>query len=117
MAISLSCPGCEKKYKVDEQHAGKKIRCKNCAEMMTIPNPAPPKPKDDFFDDWNAVDDDGPQKPVAKSAKAPMKKAPPPLEVEDFTAGEDDTAGDASDEFDEPPPPPPRAPPPPLRAC
>jgi predicted Zn finger-like uncharacterized protein len=48
MVIVLDCPGCGKRYEVDESLAGKKSRCKQCGEVFLIPVPrriSPPAPK------------------------------------------------------------------------
>jgi hypothetical protein len=37
MAISITCPGCKKTFKVDEKHAGKTGACPNCKAKITIP--------------------------------------------------------------------------------
>ncbi len=39
MSISLKCPGCGKAYKVREDLAGKRVKCK-CGQAITIPAPA-----------------------------------------------------------------------------
>jgi HEAT repeats len=37
--IVMNCPGCRKRYEVDEALAGKKSRCKDCGEVFLIPVP------------------------------------------------------------------------------
>jgi uncharacterized RDD family membrane protein YckC len=37
MAITFSCGGCQQPYKVDEALAGRKIRCKKCSAVVSIP--------------------------------------------------------------------------------
>jgi hypothetical protein len=39
MSIVLDCPGCRKRYEVDDALAGKKSRCKQCGEVFQIPAP------------------------------------------------------------------------------
>ena len=38
--ITFKCSKCGHEYKVDDIHAGKKARCKNCENVNTIPAPA-----------------------------------------------------------------------------
>lgn len=40
MSTSIQCPGCQKRYQVDEKLAGQRVKCK-CGEAFTIPAPAP----------------------------------------------------------------------------
>ncbi|MFV0446288.1 MAG: hypothetical protein ACK5Q5_22165 [Planctomycetaceae bacterium] len=37
MKIDVICPDCDTKYRVGEEHAGKKIRCKQCQSVVEIP--------------------------------------------------------------------------------
>jgi hypothetical protein len=37
MAIDVTCPGCQKKFKVSDQFAGKKGPCPQCKTVITIP--------------------------------------------------------------------------------
>ncbi len=40
MSISFSCQSCGKRYQVDESLAGKRVKCKGCEEVLSIPKPA-----------------------------------------------------------------------------
>ena len=44
MVLEFLCPGCEKKYTVDEALSGKQVRCKACDTIMRVPQAAPVKP-------------------------------------------------------------------------
>ena len=35
--IQVQCPSCQKRYSVPEVHAGKKMRCKQCSAVVSIP--------------------------------------------------------------------------------
>lgn len=37
MAIEVTCPGCQKSFRVSDQFAGKKGPCPNCKTVLTIP--------------------------------------------------------------------------------
>lgn len=37
MTIILRCHECEKRYRVPDERAGKRVKCKNCGEMLQIP--------------------------------------------------------------------------------
>jgi predicted Zn finger-like uncharacterized protein len=45
MPISLSCPSCQKPYKVPDTLAGKQVRCQKCSQVFTVAAaPAPSAP-------------------------------------------------------------------------
>ena len=67
MPIAVTCEGCEKRYQVKDDLAGKRIKCPNCQDVLTVGGkpaaaPAKSKPKpvddDDVDDDFNDDDDD-----------------------------------------------------------
>ena len=37
MSISVVCPGCDKKYRVKDEMAGKRIKCRACGQIVPIP--------------------------------------------------------------------------------
>lgn len=37
--IKFSCTKCQKSYRVNDQYAGKRVRCKECGTVNTIPSP------------------------------------------------------------------------------
>jgi len=39
MSLSVECPGCGREYRVKDELAGKKIRCKECNTAMMVPSP------------------------------------------------------------------------------
>ncbi|MFN0197193.1 MAG: hypothetical protein ACKVT0_10645 [Planctomycetaceae bacterium] len=39
MTIQVKCPKCSKVYKLKDDFAGKKIRCKDCEAMIAVPKP------------------------------------------------------------------------------
>lgn len=47
MAILVKCESCSGQFRIDDQHAGKKIRCPKCQDVVSVPNAAvetpPPK--------------------------------------------------------------------------
>jgi ribosomal protein S27E len=38
--IKFSCTQCGHSYRVSDEYAGKKVKCKGCATVKTIPSPA-----------------------------------------------------------------------------
>jgi len=46
MTAEVMCPTCSDTYSVDAGLVGKRVRCKRCGELMTVPRPvaAPPVP-------------------------------------------------------------------------
>ena len=45
MKISFRCNGCGKSYSVKPELAGRKAKCRNCNQVMLVPQPAPPEPE------------------------------------------------------------------------
>ena len=37
--IKFKCSKCEKSYRVADEYAGKRVRCKECSTVNTIPSP------------------------------------------------------------------------------
>jgi phage FluMu protein Com len=60
--IQLKCPHCTKEIRAAEEHAGKKIRCPKCKEVLTLP-----------------AADTAVQAAAPRQAPAPVKKGPPPI--------------------------------------
>lgn len=52
MAIELSCPACQQKYRLKESLAGKKAKCAKCGQSIQIPElaPAAAEPASDLSD-------------------------------------------------------------------
>lgn len=53
MSIPVTCDECFTDFKVKDQHAGKRFRCKNCDAIVTVPR-ARPVPEDDWDDDFES---------------------------------------------------------------
>src|SRR5579872_2817602 len=74
MPIQVVCPTCEKSYKVKDEAAGKKMRCKGCETVIPIPAPADV----DQADPWDALPEAGeegeatPQLPPVQRKKKPQ---------------------------------------------
>ncbi|MGE0707738.1 MAG: hypothetical protein AB7N76_13500 [Planctomycetota bacterium] len=43
--IDFSCGGCGKAMQIDEQYAGRKIKCKACGQQLRVPDPPPEPPE------------------------------------------------------------------------
>lgn len=54
MSLIVSCSNCEKKYKVGDDKAGKKIKCAGCGTIISIPGAAAPEPQVEEEDPWDA---------------------------------------------------------------
>ena len=39
MKIKFKCSECGKSYRVSDKYAGKRVRCKGCSQVNTIPQP------------------------------------------------------------------------------
>ena len=42
MPVTATCPSCNKKCQVDDQYAGKQVRCPSCGNTLTMPVPDAP---------------------------------------------------------------------------
>lgn len=115
MSITARCGACQKAYKVSDDFAGKKVRCKNCGEVFQVPKVIIGVPVDDAAPSASARPaarppagasptsrprpgasaTPGAQKPkatppVAKPAPKPAKPAKPAPAADDPFAGMDD---------------------------
>jgi dienelactone hydrolase len=76
MSLTVSCPGCGREYRVKDELAGKKIRCKDCDTVVVIPQ----ADADDLgFDDDDLADAESapalsPPSRKKSAAKKPAKK-------------------------------------------
>lgn len=74
MPIQVVCPTCEKSYKVKDEAAGKKMRCKGCETVIPIPVAAAVEEGDP----WDALPEAGeegeatPQLPPVQRKKKPQ---------------------------------------------
>ena len=41
MSIAVKCPACQAGLKVQDEHAGKPVKCPKCGQVMTVPVPVP----------------------------------------------------------------------------
>lgn len=78
MAITVVCPECGNSHKVKDEAAGKKLRCKGCEKVISIPKPAAVSEADP----WENLDEnDGGEelppvvRPPARSKKGTGKKS------------------------------------------
>ena len=85
MSINVQCPGCGKRYKVDERFAGKKAKCQSCGGAIAVPGaaapkPPPPPPSDDPFAAMDELEQTGTAaaEPTRVAAATPPAAAPPP---------------------------------------
>lgn len=69
MSIDVLCPTCDKSYKVKDEAAGKKLRCKACQTLIPIPEAV------EEADPWDAVDEQS-QEPWDDEEE---EAAPPPV--------------------------------------
>lgn len=77
MPISFECDHCGKSYRVKDEAAGKRFRCKECSSPLEVPSPD----EDEFLaevseDDWEdyADDDFAPAQPTRRSRPKPSPK-------------------------------------------
>lgn len=55
MAISVDCPDCGKAYRVGDDKAGLRFRCRSCEAIVTIPAADDWDDADDWGDDWDST--------------------------------------------------------------
>lgn len=83
MSISVRCKKCSAKYKLKEELAGKKIRCRECQSPIRVPAPVV-EDEDDFLNAlsgaeegssaWDDMDEDPLPKPRKKKPKPKPKR-------------------------------------------
>ncbi len=76
MAIEFACGSCNKRYRVKEELAGKRARCKACGHVTKIPSPEPPPPDDlsglsSFLDEELASETSSAPPPPSGDAQCP----------------------------------------------
>lgn len=82
MSIKVKCPGCGKRYKVDDRFGGKKAKCQSCGAAMAVPDaaPAPQAKSDDPFAAMDELEQKGTAAPepafAAASSPRPQAAAP-----------------------------------------
>ena len=67
MPISLACPSCGRQYSVKDDAAGKRFKCKDCAEVIEVPGDGGDVAEDDYGE---------PYKPLAADAGGMPAPAP-----------------------------------------
>lgn len=99
MSIELNCPECGKEYRLQDAMAGKKVRCKACSAVMSVPA----KPKGSDADMVPEEDDPfgGSFGGGGKSGSTPRKR-PARASREDNYEDHDDEAEDEEESDDEP---------------
>lgn len=98
MAISLLCPGCERKLSAPPNAAGKKVQCPNCKKLLTVPGSEDFEVVEDDFevvdDDFEVVEDDAPprkakKRPTDDDYRPRPKKKRPVLDDHDLDDEDD----------------------------
>lgn len=79
MSITVTCSECDKKLKVKDEAAGRKVRCPGCDEMIAVPKPV--EPELDDLDDFDEVDDEEDLE-LRKLAKKRLKSSEDEFEEE-----------------------------------
>ncbi len=72
MTIKVECPQCDKAFRLPDESAGKKFRCKACSAVIAVPSA---EEEVDVTDD--VIDDDPPVRRKASGAK-PKRRKPKP---------------------------------------
>lgn len=77
MTIKISCGICGKNYKVQDEAAGKKLRCKECGETIKIPEPEVEFGDGDDFSKLldDAVEEEAKARTIRRPVRKPMVKA------------------------------------------
>lgn len=76
MAIKVTCGTCGKKYQVRDGGVGKKFKCKECGELLTVPDIEQQTDDADFYNLLtDAVELESQSKSIARVARKPMVKA------------------------------------------
>ena len=59
MAISVTCSQCEKKFKVADTSAGKKLRCSACKGVITVPEVEEEEVEEEVVEEEEAEEEEG----------------------------------------------------------
>lgn len=81
MAIAFACPGCGKRFKVDDDKAGRKGKCPGCNAAFQIPAAPPRRPDDD--EGFEVVEEAPPP------ARAEARRRAPADDLDDRARDED----------------------------
>ncbi|WP_339728453.1 DUF1559 domain-containing protein [uncultured Gimesia sp.] len=81
MTISFQCKKCGKNYKVSDDKAGKKIKCRQCSAPVRIPEAE----VDDFTDDWEEEAEETPL--PRRRARSASKSKPKPKRKNKSSSG------------------------------
>ena len=76
MPITATCPKCNQEYRLKDDVAGKKFRCKACQAVVTVPEPsADPGGHKDPWDDLDLdAFDDNPYAETGETLEAPRRR-------------------------------------------
>ena len=69
MPIKIECPQCDRDYRLPDESAGRRFRCKNCSTMLSVPD------ADDDFDDVSDDDDEDDAPRRVRKKQNPRKGA------------------------------------------
>ena len=69
MPIQVVCPNCDKTYKVKDEAAGKKLRCKTCETVIPIPAADVAEP-----DPWDVLPEEGNENELPPSELPPVQR-------------------------------------------
>ncbi len=70
MAITITCQACNKSYKLKDELAGKKVKCK-CGHSMVVPKPRPKSAADPLNSELGSLDDGDPMSSLLDDALPP----------------------------------------------
>lgn len=70
MAIIITCQACNKGYKLKDELAGKKVKCK-CGHSMVVPKPKPKSAADPLISELGSLDDGDPMSSLLDDALPP----------------------------------------------
>jgi hypothetical protein len=98
MALTIACPGCMKRYTLDESMAGRTARCKDCGQVFAVPSPAGRAPSAPVAGAPKAAPPPTPA-PSPRPSAPSSRTAPPVMPPRAATAVE--TSGRLDELFDE----------------
>ncbi len=82
MAIAFACPGCGKRFKVDDDKAGRKGKCPACAALFEIP--AAPAPRRSVAADEDALPRRRPARPAEDEDDRPRRRPADDYAADDY---------------------------------
>jgi predicted Zn finger-like uncharacterized protein len=89
MPVAMKCPSCQAQFRLADELAGKKMKCKKCQQLFVVPKAEPANGQGAPVLDMELDDKPAPAETAISTKPAPP--APPPKDPDDESAVEEDS--------------------------